>query len=174
MPYRRLQTAGASHFFTAALADRRSALLVEHIAVLRQAVRLVRQRHPFMIDAMVVLPEHLHCIWTLPEGDRDCPLRWALIKSPFSRPIARGERIGASRQSKRERGIWLRRYWEQQLHDANDLNRHIDYTHHNPVKHGQVSTASAWPHSSIHRYIPAGILPEDWEHGGEMDGEFGE
>ena len=109
--YRRNLTAGGSFFFTVNLAERRLRLLTQHIDALRTAFCETRRRHPFAIDAMVVLPDHLHTIWTLPEGDADFATRWRLIKSAFSRSVATGERISDSRAAKGERGIWQRRYW---------------------------------------------------------------
>ena len=173
MRYRRAQVQGGCYFFTVVLADRRSALLVEHIDVLRNALRVVRQRHPFEIVAMVVMPEHLHAVWQLPPGDADYATRWALVKSAFSRAIPNLETIHASRISKRERGIWQRRYWEHLIRDDEDLTRHLDYIHFNPVKHGLVQRAVDWPYSSLHRYIRKGILPTEWGCG-EIEGEFGE
>jgi putative transposase len=152
--------------------------LVEHIDALRSAVRIVKQRHPFEIVAWVVLPEHMHAIWALPGDDADFAGRWSLIKSGFSRGVARtgAEAISASRAGKRERGIWQRRFWEHLIRDEVDLQRHVDYVHVNPVKHGHVERASEWPHSSIHRYIERGWLTEDWacqpdavERGGERE-----
>ena len=164
MRYRRADIAGGTYFFTVNLADRSSRLLVSHIDVLRSAVRVVRQRHPFEIVAWVVLPEHMHAIWTLPENDADFAGRWSLIKSGFSRAVARmeTENVSASRSRKRERGIWQRRFWEHLIRDEVDLQRHIDYVHINPVKHGHVTRASAWPYSSIHRYVERGWLSADW------------
>jgi putative transposase len=109
--YRRNFVPGASYFFTVNLADRRLRLLTDHIGSLRTAFRETRARHPFAIDAIVVLPDHLHTIWTLPEADADFALRWRLIKSTFSRALPRGERISRSRSERGERGIWQRRYW---------------------------------------------------------------
>jgi putative transposase len=162
MRYRRADTAGGTYFFTVNLANRSSHLLVEQVAVLRETVRQVRQRHPFEILAWVVLPDHLHAVWTLPADDADFSTRWMLIKAGFSRRIEQGEFIGASRQSKAERGIWQRRFWEHQIRDENDLQRHVDYVHINPVKHACAKRAVDWPYSSIHRYIRAGELPADW------------
>ena len=176
MRYRRADVAGGTFFFTVNLADRSSRLLVDHIDDLRAAVRTVNKRHPFEIVAWVVLPEHMHAIWTLPRDDRDFSARWSLIKSSFSRAIARNEVVPASRAGKRERGIWQRRYWEHLIRDEIDLQRHVDYVHINPVKHGHVERAAYWPHSSIHRYIERGWLTEDWAcapgiiaSGGERD-----
>src|ERR1700757_4681364 len=108
--YRRNFLAGGSFFFTVNLADRRLSLLTAHIDELRTAIRETRRRHPFAIDAIVVLPDHLHTVWTLPAGDADFATRWRLIKSPFSRSLPRGEGISASRAAKGERGTWQRRY----------------------------------------------------------------
>ena len=150
--YRRNFIPGASYFFTVNLADRRLRLLTEHIGSLRTAFREVRARHPFTIDAIVILPDHLHAIWTLPEADADFALRWRLIKSKFSRALPRGEWISSSRMEKAERGIWQRRYWEHTLRDETDLVRHVDYIHFNPVKHGHVTRVRDWPYSSFHRW----------------------
>ncbi len=175
MRYRRANIQGACYFFTVALANRESSLLVEQIANLRQAFRLVKQRHPFEIIAMVVMPEHLHAIWQLPPGDADFALRWSLIKSGFSRAIPKHEYIRPSRAGKRERGLWQRRYWEHLIRDDNDLARHVDYIHYNPVKHGLVPRAIDWPHSSIHRHVRLGWLKDDWGAGSaDAAVDFGE
>jgi putative transposase len=108
--YRRNFLPGGSFFFTVNLADRRLPLLTEHVGVLRSAFRYARRRHPFAIGAIVVLPDHLHAIWTLPEGDCDFAVRWRLIKSAFSRALPRRETVSSSRAGKGERGIWQRRY----------------------------------------------------------------
>jgi len=174
MQYRRAKAGGGTYFFTVNLADRSRALLVEHIDKLRQAVRTVKRRHAFDIVAWVVLHEHMHAIWTLPPDDHDFSTRWMLIKAAFSRTIPLGENIGASRLGKGERGIWQRRFWEHQIRDDNDLARHIDYVHINPVKHGHAARASDWPFSSIHRYIREGTIGTDWacgENAAEIGGE---
>jgi putative transposase len=160
--YRRSRIAGASYFFTVNLADRTQSQLTDHIALLRSAFEYTRERHPFVVDAAVILPEHLHVIWTLPEGDRDFSLRWRLIKTEFSRGLPHGEFRTDSRQGKSERGIWQRRYWEHLIRDDVDFSRHVDYIHINPVKHGLVSRVADWPHSSFHRYVREGMLPVDW------------
>ena len=149
--YRRSNIAGASYFFTVNLADRSKTLLTEHIALLRSAFEYTRDRHPFIVDAIVVLPEHMHAVLTLPEGDSDFALRWRLIKTVFSRGLPHGER-----------GIWQRRYWEHLIRDEADFSRHVDYIHINPVKHGLVARVAEWPHSSFHRFVQEGILPKDW------------
>ena len=175
MQYRRVKIKGGCFFFTVNLADRSSHLLIDHADVLRRVMRSVRMIHPFNIVAIVVLPEHLHCVWKLPEGDADYPTRWSLIKAGFSRSLPTVESIGSSRLRKRERGIWQRRYWEHQIRDDEDMRRHIDYIHYNPVKHRHVSRASDWAYSSLHRYIRKGVMPHDWGIGASDDAEvFGE
>jgi putative transposase len=166
MRYRRATAAGGTYFFTVNLAERRSHTLVRYVGDLRAVMNKVKAAHPFSVIAMVVLPEHLHAIWRLPEGDADYPMRWSLIKAGFSRRMQLGEQRRASRMAKRERGIWQRRYWEHQIRDDADLARHADYIHYNPVKHGWVSRPADWPHSTIHGYIKRGVLTPDW--GGQM------
>jgi putative transposase len=173
--YRRSFVPGGSYFFTVNLCDRRSRLLIERIGALRSAFRDVRTCHPFSIDAIVVLPDHLHAIWTLPDGDADFALRWRLIKSTFSRSLPQGEQVSASRRGKGERGIWQRRYWEHVLRDDADYAAYMDYIHFNPVKHGHVSRVRDWPYSSFHRMVRLGVYPHDW--GGDRrdaPGGFGE
>ncbi len=173
--YRRNFVQGGCFFFTVNLAERRLRLLTDHIDLLREAVRSARRRHPFAIEGIVVLPDHLHAILTLPEGDADFAVRWRLIKATFSRRLPRGERISASRARKGERGIWQRRYWEHTLRDDGDFARHMDYIHINPVKHGHVTRVSDWPHSSFHRLVRRGVYPADWAGDAAADGaEFGE
>jgi len=169
--YRRSDIPGASYFFTVNLADRSQSLLTRHIALLRSAFEYTRDRHSFIVDAIVVLPEHIHAIWTLPDGDSDFALRWRLIKTVFSRGLPHGERRSDSRQKKAERGIWQRRYWEHLIRDETDFSRHVDYILINPVKHGLVTRVADWPHSSFHRFVHAGILPMDWagEAGAELE-----
>jgi len=175
MLYRRTDVTGATYFFTVNLVERHRTLLTEHVVTLRTVMRGVKQRHPFHIDALVILPDHLHCIWTLPDGDADYPLRWALIKAGFSRRIPKTERRNPSRIDKGERGVWQRRYWEHLIRDERDYALHLDYIHFNPVKHGYAQCAADWPYSSIHRYIAAGTLARDWGAGEiEEGGRFGE
>ena len=162
MQYRRAKEKGGTYFFTVNLADRKSNLLIEHIEDLRDVMKKVKQQHPFDIDAMVVLPDHLHAIWTLPKDDADYPKRWMLIKSGFSRRIPKNEYRRKSRITKGERGIWQRRYWEHMIRDERDYEQHVNYVHYNPVKHGCVEKAVEWKHSSIHRYIKDGIIDPNW------------
>jgi len=166
--YRRAKAEGATYFFTVNCAERRgNRLLMEHIDLLRQAFRRVKNDHPFKIDAIVVLPDHLHCIWTLPAGDADYKTRWALIKAGFSRGIPSGESRSRSRIKRGERGVWQRRYWEHLIRDERDYQRHVDYIHWNPVKHGWVTRVRDWPRSSFHAYVRRGIVSADWA--GELD-----
>ena len=174
MRYRRSRVAGGTYFFTVNLADRSRQLLTERIGLLRDAVLQVKLRHPFESVAWVVLPDHMHAIWTLPSDDADFSTRWLLIKAAFSRGTPREESIRAARLRKGERGIWQHRFWEHLVRDEGDLRRHVDYVHFNPVKHGHVSRASDWPHSSIHRYVRQGRLASDWAHAADEDGLRGE
>ncbi len=172
--YRRARVPGACYFFTVTLLDRRSDLLRREVALLRDCVRATRERYPFHIDAWVVLPEHMHCLWTLPADDRDFGERWRIIKASFSRrvPASEGD---PTRARMGGRGIWQPRYWEHLIRDEADYCRHFDYIHINPLKHGHVSRVIDWPYSSFHRAVRQGIYPADW--GGEVkieDGRFGE
>jgi len=161
--YRRTKIEGACYFFTVNLARRSgNHLLVDRIELLRNVFRKVKEDHPFVIDAIVILPDHLHCIWTLPAGDADYKTRWGLIKANFSRQIPGMEKRSQSRIKRGERGIWQRRFWEHMIRDDMDFQRHVDYIHWNPVKHGWVTQVKQWPHSSFHRYVKKGVLPENW------------
>jgi putative transposase len=166
--YRRWRVPGGSYFFTVNLLNRRSSLLVDHIEALREAFRLVRRSHPFHIDAVVVLPEHLHAIWTLPPGDANYSVRWALIKAAFSRSLPATEAVSASRRKRGERGVWQRRFWEHTLRDEDDYALHVDYIHYNPVKHGYAARPIDWPYSSLHDFVKRGILPADWGTAGPV------
>ncbi|HJU30152.1 MAG TPA: transposase [Hyphomicrobiaceae bacterium] len=152
--YRRAFVAGGCWFFTVNLLDRRSQLLVENIHALQQAVFVTRQSLPFQIDAMVVLPDHIHTVWTLPDGDSDFSLRWRLIKSRFSKSIPRGETLNSARERRGERGVWQRRFWEHLIRDEQDYRHHVEYCWFNPVKHGLVTDTADWPFSSFHRDMP--------------------
>ncbi len=158
MKYRRSDVAGGTYFFTVNLADRNQTLLVDEFDILRDVINKVKKQHPFCLDAMVVLPEHLHALLTLPPDDKDFATRWMLIKSGFSRQLPKLEKINKSRKRKGERGIWQRRYWEHLICDSNDFKRHVNYIHYNPVKHGYVKIAVDWPYSTIHQYIKKNLL----------------
>ena len=161
--YTRAYVPGATYFFTVNLAERHGdGRLTQHIDALREEFRVTKQAHPLVIEAMVVLPDHLHCLWRLPPGDNDFPMRRRLIKARFSRRLPHGERISVSRGRKGERGIWQRRYWEHAIRDERDWHRHLDDIHDNPVKHGHVECAIDWPYSSFHRYVARGLYPAHW------------
>ena len=137
-------------------------MLIDEIERLRHAFDLARTRRPFKTIAYCVLPDHLHAIWQLPEGDADFGIRWSLIKRAFSAGLAAGTGRPASKVARREKGIWQRRFWEHQVRNDADLQRHADYIHFNPVKHGHVVQVADWPHSSFHRHVRDGVYPPDW------------
>ena len=153
--YIRPRVPGAAVFFTVTLADRTSCLLVDQVAALRAAVRATMAERPFRIDAWVVLPDHLHAVWTLPEGDADYSLRWRLIKSRFSRGMPMGP-LRPSHEARQERGLWQRRFWERHIRNEADFAAHLRYCWGNPVKHGLVEKPEDWPYSSVHRDIRSG------------------
>ncbi len=162
MRYRRDRTPGASFFFTLVTFDRRP-LFADGANVdrLRATFARVLRDHPFRIEALVLLPDHLHCIWTLPDADADFALRWNLIKGGFTRSLpdtAKHPRPG----ERREQRVWQRRYWEHRLRDEGDFARHCDYIHWNPVKHGLVASPADWLHSTFARFVARGIYPPDW------------
>jgi putative transposase len=160
--YRRVWMPGGTYFFTVNLLERQHTLLVEHVAALRDAFGAARVARPFEMIAIVVLPDHLHCVWRLPAEDADNATRWRHIKTLFVQQLPRSERRSAARIRRKERGIWQRRYWERLLRDERDLRVHVDYVHFNPVKHGYVAAVNEWPWSSFHRYVRVGILSADW------------
>ncbi len=175
MQYRRADVAGGTYFFTVNLAERKNTLLIEHFDKLRSAFNKTKIQHPFLLDAMVVLPEHLHAVWTLPKNDNDFAKRWMLIESNFSRQLPKTERINKSRKTKGERGIWQRRYWEHLIRDEIDYQRHVEYIHYNPVKHGFVDKPTDWKYSTIHQHIELGKIDKNWGGNLNFDGlMFGE
>lgn len=151
---------GASVFFTVYLAERGSRLLVDEVLRMRAAVRQVRGARPFHIDAWVVLPDHIHAVWTLPPGDSDVSTRWSAIKARFSRGLPPGE-WRASHVARREKAIWQRRFWEHHVRDVGEYGRLVRYCWDNPVKHGLVQRAVDWPYSSIHRDVRLGLAEAD-------------
>ena len=168
--YRRFYIPGSTWFFTVNLAERRNNhLLVERIDLLRAAFRYAKDRKPFRMEAVVIMPGHLHCIWTPPPDDANFSIRWSLLKSCFSRSIPVGERISQSRARRRERGLWQRRFWAYLLTGQDDFNAHFDYIHWNPVKHGWVRQVADWPYSSFHRFVKLGIYPINWGHSGNFN-----
>jgi len=172
--YRRNRVPGGTYFFTVNLLERHSDLLVSQITLLRSVVQRVRMDRPFRIDAWVVLPDHMHCVWTLPPDDADFSGRWRAIKTLFSQSIPATEYRSASRIARNERGIWQRRFWEHTVRDQQDYRRHVDYVHFNPVRHGFVQTAAAWPFSSFHSAVAAGDYPAEWGGCEDQPGLWGE
>ena len=172
--YRRAFVPGGCWFFTLTLLLRRQTLLVDHIDVLRSAVSETRRRYPFAIDAIVVLPDHIHAVLTLPEGDADFSTRWRLVKSRFAKALPKQERLSAVRKARGERGIWQRRFWEHLIRNDADYARHVEYCYINPVKHRLVGRVQDWPHSSFHRDVRRGIFSLDWAGDADVTGEFGE
>jgi putative transposase len=134
------------------------------VELLRQVFQEVTKNHPFKIDAFVVLPDHLHSIWTLPQDDGDFSNRWRLIKSSFSRGCKDEYKSSktVSRQKKQEQAIWQRRFWEHRIRDEEDFARHVEYIHYNPVKHGLATAPKDWEYSSFHRYVRRGIYDIEW------------
>ena len=163
--FRRSVAPGATYFFTVNT-DQRLKILTElpFPLALKNALRQVSAEHPFTTEAFVLLPDHLHCIWTLPPGDANYALRWNIIKRIVSQETQRSVEspISRSRQQRRELGLWQRRFWEHQIRDERDLLRHVEYIHWNPVKHGYVIRVRDWPYSSFHRYVEQGLYPLDW------------
>ena len=168
--YRRLFIPGGTYFFTLVTYKRRR-ILTDPLArdCLHSAIETIRTDWPFTMSAIVLLPDHLHAIWTLPEGDWNYPIRWSLIKRKFKQLYLKwGGReyfLSHSRKKRNERGIWQRRYWEHAIEDENDLERHFDYIHYNPVKHGLVSSPNDWLWSSFQRYVREGFYPATWGSG---------
>lgn len=156
--YIRPRQPGASIFFTVALADRGARTLVNQVEALRQAVRVTKAERPFRIDAWVVLPDHMHCVWTLPEGDADFSTRWSVIKARFSRAMPRVQRR-KSHETRREHGIWQRRYWEHHIRDDAAFAACVRYCWINPVKHGLAEHPKDWPYSSWHRDGSDDLIP---------------
>jgi putative transposase len=159
---RRNRVPGGTYFFTVNLRNRRSNLLTTHIDQLRAAIRTAKSLQPFHIDAWVVLPEHMHCLWTLPEADSDYPARWQAIKIAFSKSVPATAPQSPTMIRRRDRGIWQHRYWEHTIRDDADYASHMDYIHFNPVKHGLSETASDWPHSTFRKCVAMGLYPSDW------------
>jgi putative transposase len=170
--YRRSRATGGTYFFTVTLADRGSRLLVEHIDRLRRAYGTVQSRHPFHTVAICVLPDHIHAIWRLPDGDADFGRRWGSIKRLFSAGFDAATHRTASKIAKREKGIWQRRFWEHAIRDDADLARHVDYVHFNPVKHGHAVRVADWPYSSFRRHVREGTCPPDTGGGRPASGRI--
>ncbi len=158
MEYRRFYKPGAWYFFTV-VTEKRNPLLIDHVDRLRDVFRLCVERYPFDIEAIVVLPDQLHTLWKLPEGDDDFSTRWIVIKRKFSSGLQSVE-VSASKANKREKGIWQRRFWEHYIRDEEDWRRHMDYIHYNPVKHGYVSRPEDWQYGSYKQAIQKGLYAD--------------
>jgi putative transposase len=172
--YRRNRVPGGTYFFTVNLHDRSRNLLVAQIDTLRNAVRQAMKKSPFHIDAWVVLPDHMHCLWTLPENDNDYSNRWRAIKTSFSKAVPVVEERSSIMVRRNERGIWQHRFWEHTIREDNDYAAHMDYIHFNPVKHGIAATVADWPFSSFRRCVANGIYPPDWAEIGDSQAARGE
>jgi putative transposase len=175
--YRRSHAPGAIYFFTLATLGRKPILTEEPVRVaLRHAIQQVRSLWPFDIDGWVLLPDHTHCLWRLPEDDAEYGKRWGLIKRHVTRELGcRGDLVSLFRRTRHEGSLWQRRFWEHQIRDEADYSRHLDYLHWNPVKHGYVQRVVDWPYSSFHRYVREGVLPVYWGGGNvPATGVFGE
>lgn len=165
--YRRANIKGGTYFFTVNTHRRQKILLDDQVRkALREGIEKTRITFPFQILAWVLLPDHLHCIWTLPKGDADFAKRWGTIKRHVSQRCSHrfkgSEQLSESRLKRNESSFWQRRYWEHQIRDETDLARHVDYIHWNPLKHGLVDQVSDWPYSTFHRYVAEGVYPENW------------
>lgn len=174
--YRRARDAGACYFFTLVTHQRQPVLTQPRLReALRLAIERVRQGLPFSIHGWVLLPDHLHCLWQLPEGDTDYSRRWSMIKRLTSQamPELSGS-ISLSRNLRRESGLWQRRFWEHRIRDERDYRQHLGYLHWNPVRHALVERVADWPWSSYHRLVREGVYPADWGGSGEVQGAFGE
>lgn len=165
--YRRLEAPGATLFFTVVTHERRRILTSpQSLEILRAAFRQEMDHHPFVIDAIVIFPDHLHTIWTLPPGDTRFSMRWSKIKGEFTERFlavggAEGTR-GASRLKRGERGVWQRRFWDRVVRDDDELDAFMNYIHWNPVKHGVASCPHSWPQSSFTKWVRAGRYSADW------------
>lgn len=171
--YRRIKIPGATYFFTVNLAVEGQTLLTDHIDVLREAYRKTVEENQIFCDAMVILPDHLHAMWTLPEKDADYSNRWRKIKSRFTYALGQDPGRSASKHVKREGGIWQRRFWEHFIRDDADYRRHLEYCWGDPVKHGLVTRVVDWPFSSVHRDMRAGRVDAHWQPT-SLSGRFGE
>jgi putative transposase len=165
--YRRLFRPGGTYFFTV-VTYRRAPFLCDDLArpLLRAAINQCQENYPFTTDALVLLPDHLHAIWTLPQGDSDFSGRWGRIKKSFTQAwMASGGWEGAisdSRISNRRRGVWQRRFWEHMIRDQRDYERHLDYIHYNPVKHSYARCAHGWDWSTFHKLIRQKVYEPSW------------
>lgn len=165
--YRRVYLKGGAYFFTL-VTERRAPVFRYEPArlLLKSAIWNCRKRWPFQLDAMVLLDDHLHMIWTLPEGDCDYSGRIGGLKKEFTKAWLNSGGMeqprNESRLIQRRRGVWQRRFWEHTLLDDQDYVLHFDYLHYNPVKHGYVKRVRDWPYSTFHRWVKQGVYVLDW------------
>ncbi len=180
--FRRALVPSGTFFFTVVTYKRRQILTKpESLKILRNVIHEVKQLLPFSIDGWVLLPNHIHCIWSLPEGDFNFSKRWGMIKAIFSKRakgfLHKEELMTDTKRKYREATIWQRRFWEHMIRDEDDFNKHMNYIHYNPVKHGLVTSVKDWPYSTFHRCVKSGFYQPDWG-GDEMDNtadlDFGE
>lgn len=171
--YRRARAAGGTFFFTVVTYRRQPLLTAAPVRMaLREAIIEVRRQWPFDVEAWVLLPDHLHCVWRLPADDGNYSARWAAIKRFVTQRVPHPGLSGTrSRLARQEGSLWQRRFWEHQIRDEDDLRRHVDYIYWNPVKHGLVRRVTDWPYSTFHRDIRLGRYPADWG-GADVDGEM--
>lgn len=164
--YKRFKIEGACYFFTVVTHERNKLFAsAEAVAMLEAAIAEVQRRHPFDLEAQVVLPDHLHSLWQLPDGDADYSMRWRLIKDRFTRAWVRlhgSTAPTASRIAKGEQAVWQRRYWEHMIRDERDFDEHLDYIHYNPVHHGIVAAPRNWPHSTFGKWVERGVYEQYW------------
>lgn len=164
--YKRLKVEGASYFFTVVTYERQNLFSdATAVALLAKAIDKIRLRHPFELEALVVLPDHLHALWQLPTNEADYSMRWRLIKECFTKAWVKQHGptcANASRLAKREQAIWQRRYWEHLIRDDDDFSAHLDYIHLNPVHHGLVTAPREWPHSSFALWMDRGVYEPHW------------
>ena len=159
--YRRANVGGGTYFFTVVTFRRRTILCNDTVrSALCDAVRNKRMKHPFTIDGWVLLPDHLHCIWTLPQNDARFGIHWAIIKRFVTKQcgpdLQRNDWMSESKCRRKESTIWQRRFWEHQTRDERDYEKYMDYIHYNPVKHRYGKSIIEWPYSTFHRYVCQG------------------
>jgi len=163
---------GRTYFFTVVAHNRQRILCnPENVTALRNAFKTVMQKRLFEMDAVVVLPDHMHCIWTLPEGDSDYSARWSIVKRTFTQCVNETVRMAhptVSRVKRREGSVWQRRFWEHQIRDELDYRMHCDYIHYNPVKHGLTCAPKDWLHSSFKKFVSAGYYEDGWGQGSDI------
>jgi REP-associated tyrosine transposase len=175
MEYHRVYVNGRTYFFTLVTCKRRPIFHDQtSIDLINAALLYTTNRYPFEVVASVILPDHMHFIWTMPVDSCDFSTRWRLIKSHFTRAWCKNGSISESlsRKKKGEQDVWQRRFWEHMIRDENDLIRHIDYIQYNPVKHDLVDLPISWKYSSFMDYVRKGLYPKNWgENGNIWSGE---